>query len=173
MKEIRDSVRALSADQDVSMVSVTAKGPLARASGRYSHIVSKSKTLRQPLKCISAQKFESFIAEAPKDQLVLVCCFGDWYGLLSLTHVTWISNFRIQGSLVQTARTRAFVSEWFVDIHLIYCDGDAGELLRDAQSRGQPCSYTLVKFDMGHSRYLNDRYGIRAIPMYLGYYGMI
>lgn len=45
-----------------------------------------------------------------------------------------------------------------------------GELLDAAASAKQTCPFVITKFEMGESRFLNDRYGLRGLPMYLVYY---
>eukprot|EP00698_Gefionella_okellyi_P003789 TRINITY_DN13522_c0_g1_i1.p1 TRINITY_DN13522_c0_g1~~TRINITY_DN13522_c0_g1_i1.p1 ORF type:complete len:482 (-),score=94.55 TRINITY_DN13522_c0_g1_i1:63-1508(-) len=147
LNTITTSVKQLTSATTEQLVAEAAKAPargaLIKVSGKYTHLVPKTKpSLRLNLKTLTSATFDKYLADAPRDVLVLVCCFANW-----------ISESRRQEQILSLT--------W-------------GEIEHDRTSAASSTTalpYDIVKFEMAESRMLNDRYGIRGLPMYLAYYG--
>lgn len=113
------------------------------ASGRYrpdhgEHYTTRRKRLLE----LKDANYETFLSDAPKGTIVVVCCLAGW--------------------LPQCRRAEPMIE---------LLNGELQTQSKAGPKGGRPPPpMLLTKFDMCHSRILRDRHNIHTMPMYLMYY---
>ena len=131
-------------------------------------------TPRQRLKELKGKQFAAIaeqLAELPKNTMVVVCCLAGWQPqsrrvepLLEQLNGSLLANGKPALTHAQTVATDKAASA-------ASAAANAPPPPPPPAAPGAPPEFIMRKFDMSHSRALQEKYNINSVPMYLMYYG--
>jgi len=137
------------------------------ASGRYrpDHGIHY-KTPRKKLVELTSRTFDTFLKDdAPNNALVVVCCLAGWLPQCRRTEpLLEMLNGKLQAK--DGGKAHNYNQAIDAETNKPKESGPSGMVPTETTP-----AYLLRKFDMSESRFLQQRYNINTLPMYLMYYG--